>query len=250
MKTKAKDEYLLRDDDNGGWWFYVGSTRAAAVVTADGKPIEMQSSSEKNDRWYFAKGEIRPKLIQVYAEPKRVITEYVLRDGFEPSEKYPAKMDGDEYRRRIKYDYSTETALDPIVAEMYEKGSETMEPPEAEDHPMRLFIELVGAPPGKKVGQWHGRLPYSLNHDKQFLHLFPGYLDGFRAALEERLKTLPTVDKIYSFRSTEFTVYIKYAYEWEKPKKGQKRSYVTDRRASRIMSRINGVFRPVQWPAG
>lgn len=203
------DRYALRDHDdrvdgNGTtWWVYLPTSGRTLYLVADGTDWLLEAAAVRDwwkipDHVIFDPETARFALV---SKPRKVTVSYkrVL-----PVDGYPATMSVEEYTEGWD-DGEGNGRLGMIYEPVQEEQPPSIETVEGG------WIVLDGAPPkpdpwGRK---WVANLPYELREHKEYLHLFPGYLDGFTEWVAAKLDELPGVRSFTS--SGKLVVYLSVA---------------------------------------
>ena len=186
------DRYVLHDD--GTWFYYLTEPRARYAppgieVLADDEPMH----ACELDGWWRATHEATAISV-VRPQPDRT-TGYRLADPDAVSARYPASLTVDEYTERR----NASEAEGEVLYRMYERDTEPM-PPTVEEI-SGPWLRLDGTPPAQDGRTWTAKLPAELSYRPEYLHLFPGYMPGFRDHMSELLKRQPHVQYVFDWKS-------------------------------------------------
>lgn len=185
------------------WYYFLPSTygRDRWVAIAAGHAGEDLASAGRA-RWFA--GTFLAESIQrrTPVAPKTLAWE--LADESAASERFPRMLTVEEWAERQGTDEDSdfpERGLYRAVTEPQPDKVVVLEGPwqHADGEP---------APPDGRT--WVAKLPYELIQHSELLHLFPGSLQGFRAALVARLNTIPGVT---AYDHATFEVYAKVPYD-------------------------------------
>jgi hypothetical protein len=181
------ERYVLHHD--GTWCYFLGETVNAymgAEVLADGQPM---TTCDRRG-WYSADHEA--SVIEIRKRRAPLVTGYLIRDPATVSGKFPQSMTRDEA-----------AGLDSdLLAQLYDRVTEEREPETVLAEGPWLRLEGESAQGDSHAGRtWRAELPYELRHHPEYLHLFPGYLPGFREHMKQVADKLPRVR--YAFDRTQ-----------------------------------------------
>lgn len=169
------DRYVLHHD--GTWFYYLRNV--AGTPHADGQPM----SSCQRDGWYSTDRE--NAVITVVRRGLGTVTCYRLDDPGMASARYPLELSDGEYDQRRNLD--DDERLFEFYSAVREPGEPVIEPVEGP------WLRLDGEPPPHDGHSWVANLPFELTQRPEYLHLFPGYMLGFREHMERVIKELPGV---------------------------------------------------------
>lgn len=181
------DRYALHHD--GTWFYYLPEVARVTWVTgspevaADGEPM---TACEKAG-WYSAAREAAVITVTRPAHP--VTIGHRLADPDTASVRYPLTLTVAEYEQR------REIEDDERIFALYDRVTEPGDP--SVEEISGPWLRLDGAPPPADGRTWHAALPAELTEHPEYLHLFPGYLGGFRARVTKTVERMPRVR--YSF---------------------------------------------------
>lgn len=207
----ARERYALRDLDDRvdgeglTWWLYLPDLGIGVPHIGD-HPLE---KAEVRGWWRVpAYAVFDPLLwdpssrtVEVVRSPGKTLVAWKLNDLRVTG--YPDRLSPEEYVERTDDEEPTWDRLVAVVYEpVYEDLPPTREPVEGP------WLVLDGAPPPQDGHEWHAQLPSALRHAPEYLHLFPGHLDGFRKAVSDALDELPGVNA-YASGPGPVTVYVK-----------------------------------------
>jgi hypothetical protein len=170
--------YALHHD--GTWFYFLGTSPwRDAVPLADGEPM---APCETPGWWSTAREGAE---ITIARPGAGTITGYRLHDPATASERYPLELAAGEYERRRSDD--EDDLLPQLYGAVREPGEPVTEPV------VGPWLRLDGEPPPRDGRAWVASLPFELRRRAEYLHLFPGYMPGFRDAMEQVVKGLPGV---------------------------------------------------------
>lgn len=192
----GETRYVLHDGDD--WFYCLGSSYGVQGYYADGEPMEKTFANE----WWAT--DHKAKVIEREWPAASKVIRWKLMEGVTPTEEYPATLTLEEYSERDGY----EDGLDARMRALYD--AEREEIPSWREVVEGPFTELKGSPPPKDGLTWSAKLPYELRYASEYRHLFPGKLTNFRAAVAERLSSLPGVS---AYDHDTFSVYVKVRYD-------------------------------------
>lgn len=201
--------YMLHDETAGCWWYHLPSTAtysrwddAVRSVRADG----VEWTRGERVGWWAAPDQAGKVTVETVGRPP--VVSYRLRDDYDlngVSVDLPQTLTPDEYAERAG-DYDDRTAVQRIYAEAYEtvRGDA---PIHVDTIDLSDCVRLDGAPRPKLPdgADWVADLPATLREHREYLHLFPGHLDGFRKAVTERINGLPGVK---AYDHSDWTVFV------------------------------------------
>lgn len=175
------ERYVLHHD--GTWFYYLTPPRApfgevnSGEFRADGEPMILT-----RDNWWATDHEA--KVITYHARLRPLTTGYRLKDASAESEMFPAELTSQEYHDRSGED-------DDVMWRLYDPVTQEREPETTEiEGP---WLRLDGEPPPSDGHRWTASLPSVLANHPEYLHLFPGYIIGFREHMKKVLQKLPRV---------------------------------------------------------
>lgn len=199
--------------DGGDAWVYVPVPSSACQLEVGGKLAEPAAKRG----WWRLEPPLRGANLYIVHPPGRRITHYEC--GLGPTVSgYPALLDVDKF----------EACNDPDSASYDRRVHALYEPFYEATPPRRELVEgawmfLEGAPPPDDYYIWHGSLPSELRYAPEYLHLFPGHLEGFREAAQAALGELPGVQAYAAGNEPAISVYAHVQLPplspiaWEKP---------------------------------
>jgi len=111
------------------------------------------------------------------------------------SARYPASLTRAEYDARC----SESESEAELLSGLYERVTKP-QPPTTEEV-TGPWLRLDGTPPAQDGRSWVAKLPHELSYRPEYLHLFPGYMPGFREQMTELLKALPRVKYVFDWKT-------------------------------------------------
>lgn len=172
------DRYALHHD--GTWFYYLGDQYEPVTVAADGEPM---TATERRG-WFASTREAATVTITRPGFP--VVTGYRLTDPDTASIRFPMTLTAAEYSSLRDGDDEG----DPVTG-LYDRVTVPGEPRvEQFGGP---WLRLDGEPPTADGRTWTAKLPFDLAYRSEYLHLFPGYMSGFRDAMCAAVKAMPRV---------------------------------------------------------
>jgi hypothetical protein len=187
------DQYALRHD--GRVWIYLGAVGSDRTPYMDGEP--MQAGAVRGWWWAAAPSHDGPPFPTVEVErPSRQVTVGYHRTLPVDDPRYPETLTVEEYRARTDDD---EGGYDAKVDALYEAVREAE--PSVRERVPGPWLWLDGEPPPDDGLDWKATLPFELRARREYLHLFPGHLDGFRDAVKEALEAIPGA-RVYTASGT------------------------------------------------
>lgn len=177
------ERYALHHE--GTWFYYLSGDALSAEVLADGVPMTGLGNTHRAG-WWAADHEAT---VITLRKPRHPLTlSYRLRDPSTESERFPATLSTQDYQDRSGDD-------DDVFWRLYEPVTQEQEPEvTAVEGP---WLRLDGEPPADDGRSWKANLPYALANRREYLHLFPGYMPGFREHMQEIIKALPHVRHVF-----------------------------------------------------
>lgn len=167
--------YVLHHE--GTWSYYLG--HAGGVPHADGEPM----TAALRSGWWSTRRE--DAVLAVVRQKSGTVTCYRLDDPDLASARYPLEVSEEEYDRRRNLDDDER---------MFELYTAVREPGEAVSEEIAgPWLRLDGEPPPQDGRAWTASLPAELWQRPEYLHLFPGYMTGFRDRMEQVIRSLPGV---------------------------------------------------------
>ena len=212
--TELSQHYALVCDD--GVWYHLPETRKyptiVDVLTGFDEP--MVQSAERPG-WWLASS-VTASAVIVWRESPPIVG-YRLKEGgprlgalgLLQSDVFPEELTPEEFAARLG-EFGRDLEEEVSAAERLYR--ESYEPVRGEPSVERVTvdlsdrIELEGAPPTRPPAgsSWTAKLPWELRTHSEYLHLFPGYLSGFRDAVAKRLGQIPWVS---AYAQSDFTVF-------------------------------------------
>jgi hypothetical protein len=185
---------FLLDGGTAGWFVYVDTFKGGTPTQVEFSPdreADDWTDAEPATRRGWWNAAPRPTRLRLTGEPRRRVESYVLMDGVEPSDLFPATLSGADYRERV-YDDDGEV-LDERTGALYEAVLVDVPAP-VEILSVEDLLVLEGAPEPSDGLTWQARLPFELQHRREYLHLFPGeFGEDFRQAVHDAIEKLPGV---------------------------------------------------------
>lgn len=177
--------WYLIPDDNHGW-----SQATWTGIDADGNEVPTVPNAEQYAKWLWC-----PVVLSAIVRRlpgKTTILDYELNGTVGPTEANPQVISTEEYQRRNKAE-----DFEGITTRIYQARKSERGPDEAERFEVSS-VELVGAPPwvgGNEIQglTWKADLPSALRERTEYMHLFPGHLNGVRNAAKKYLDSLDGV---------------------------------------------------------
>jgi hypothetical protein len=207
---QAGQRYALAAD--GGWWYFLDGTagygrwrdpEGTKVVGPDDEPL----TPGERPGWWFAAGD-RLASATILSAGTRPLLRADRKEGTETllDSVLPATLTPEEWAEKREVGMDDEVSATALLyrsAYVPVHGERTIIRSEVD---LSDCIELVAHPPGAipAGATWHSNLPYELRERNEYLHLFPGYLTGFRDVVAKRLSQLPHVS---SYNQSDFTVF-------------------------------------------
>jgi hypothetical protein len=217
-------EYALRHD--GAWFAYLefqadgfsyatvvdGDAYEARAVFAGelraGEPLgDSRRGYDRRGWWRFPETpDDPPGRIEIKRKPSTRVAGYRVGGEYRHliGEKYPETVDEDWMRG---YRDEDGDVWEPTVRAIYEAVRETVE-----HDPVTLpgpFVRLDGPPPPRDGRTWTAPLPMFLTTRTEYLHLFPGYLSGFRDAVKRHLEALDDLSINFYTHGASPSIYVK-----------------------------------------
>lgn len=196
MSEKTVSAYLLNDGDD--WFIHITGYYSDSTLHVDGEPAKIAPASEGSnyDRWWMV--DHKPKRMEMVGKPTKRTVAYRLPEGT-VIEGFEREMTAAEWRARFwdsdEYEYSD------ARGKLYEQIEEDV-PPKVDPLDVPVLV-LEGQPDPLKGWGWTATLPSALRYRTEYLHLFPGFLSGFREAAKKRLEALPDLAiNFYTHNST------------------------------------------------
>jgi len=193
----ATDQILCLQHE-GIWFYFLPTGYSPATWTAvAGDRSEVLEQMGK-PRWF--KGTLLAERLVKRSPSNGVVIGFQLDDSSAASERFPMVLTMEEWKSRTDRDDAPEASLYSSIVESQPDHEAVFEGP-------WLMYDGEPAPVG---GNWSAKLPYDLIHHSELLHLFPGTMSGFRAALKERLNKIPGIT---AYDQEEFSIYAKVEYD-------------------------------------
>lgn len=175
MNGEAKT-YALADPEDGFWVY--AQCYGDTVLHVNGRPAKARETMFAQRDWWWSPDE--PKTLHLVGPPTREVVAYALPEGVTTPLGSPITPD----QRQELFNDDGEP-LEPW-ARLYESVSEPREP-KVTDLPVPMML-LPGAPaPLDDKRVWVAQLPFEIREHREYLHLFPGHMPGFKKALLEYL---------------------------------------------------------------
>ena len=125
------------------------------------------------------------------------------------SAKYPLELSDEDYDQRRNLDDDERVfALYSAVREPGKPAATEIEGP---------WLRLDGEPPPRDGRSWVASLPSELFQRREYLHLFPGYMPGFRDAMQQVIKSLPGVRFCLDSRTSGGSLEVTIEVPFDKP---------------------------------
>jgi len=195
--------YMVAHPDGNGWYYLVPDNYGYHSWLADDTAM---TSHPGNGRWKLSTHRADRAVVGVKSGTVNVLS-YALKDPATLSERFPAELSPADW------DALSESERE-IRWPLYGRVTEDI-PGERIEHPAEKVIDLGTGEPVPTDGlSWHAELPYELAHHGEVRHLFPGFLDGFRAALCARLRSLGY--DAYDHSTFSVSTRVKYSPKREK----------------------------------
>lgn len=171
--------YAVAHPDGQSWYYLVPDSYSFSAWLADDTAMTHHGS---NGRWRVSTHRAERAVVGVKHGGIKVLG-YTLRDPETLSARFPAELTAEEWDARSEMERD-------VMHPLYDHRTEDI-PGEHVEFPADAVVDLGSGGPAPADGlAWHAELPYELAHHHEVRHLFPGYLDGFRAALCARLRQL------------------------------------------------------------
>lgn len=169
----------------GTWFYYLGGDALGCEALADGTPMTSLGQDHRAG-WWAADHEAAAITLR---KPRRPLTlSYRLRDRSALSQRYPAELSLEDWELRTSGEDGADRAA---LYHLYESVTEDQDPEVTEAK--GPWLRLDGEPPPDDGHSWTATLPSALGNRREYLHLFPGYMPGFRGHMTEAIKALPLV---------------------------------------------------------
>jgi len=179
----VNERYVLHHD--GMWFYYLGAAGLGAQVLADGAAMT-ELGRDHRAGWWAADHEAATVTISTPRHPLTI--GYRLKDASTASERFPAELAVEDYEARRPQDGD-------VIFHLYERITQEQEPIITGDP--GPWLRLEGQPRPDDGRSWMASLPYQLHNRGEYLHLFPGYMPGFRDHMQQVLKTQPRVRYVF-----------------------------------------------------
>lgn len=198
-----EQRYALRDYDDRvdgrglNWWVFLKGI-GSRTASVGGVPLEPAAVSG----WYHAPHDFDPdsSVVEVERPSRWKTVGYHLAISGASLDGYERDLDTEEYEELCEDDARASALYEPTREE---------EPAEIEEV-RGPWLVIDGSPPPQTERQWRASLPWELRYQPEYLHLFPGHLDGFRAAAKEALEAVDGVSA-YISSGGPISVYVKLA---------------------------------------
>lgn len=193
--------YVLRDPEDGRLWYYLGRapygvTRVYGVVDDLDHPDDAELELVEGARtgWYRSEIELDEARWVVATSPD--ILHWRLRDDV--SEQTRAILDETLDHETFRETVSVDPEEDDDTARLWRAAYVAVkgEPGEREeivDLADATVLDGAPAPSLPDGAEWVARLPYELRTHREYLHLFPGRLEGITAAVVAALDAIPGI---------------------------------------------------------
>lgn len=173
----------------GAWFYWLPEVRhwggKAFRWAATAGPVQEDLRPHGRRGWWTGTFEAIT-LTAIQPQMDRVIG-YRLKDPAAVSELFPWELSPERW---------TEVGDREVYHSLYEAITEPVEDViTVHEGP---WLRADGPPPPEDGRTWTAQLPYDLAQHRELLHLFPGHLNGFRAAVAERLKEIPGVTNVFT----------------------------------------------------
>lgn len=196
------DHYVLRDPDTGWLWYHLGrapfgATSVYGIPTSGWETVADSVELTEGARagWYSTGIEISEARWVIQTRPE--ILYWRLRDGLPPETRaaLAEEITPDRYSEVVHEDDPDD---DGSLARLWRAAYVAVhgEPGQREEIvDLTDATVLDGSPsPGLPEGAtWVARLPYELGNHREYLHLFPGRLEGLRDAVVDALDAIPGI---------------------------------------------------------
>lgn len=198
--------FALHDRERDRWWYYVDGYLGSDItrvygVPADGNyrngievPDEVDLVEGERRGWYSSPIELDE--IRIVRRTSAPIVEYRLRDSI--SDQARAVLDETVDPETFREIVPTDPDEDDDEARLYRASYVVVrgDPGQSEE-----IVDLEGAtlldgtprPPLPDGAKWVARLPYELGEHREYLHLFPGRLEGITDAVVAALNEIPGI---------------------------------------------------------
>jgi hypothetical protein len=185
-------KHFLLDGGDAGWFVYIDteSYSPAAVEFSAHMGSDDWMIAEQATRRGWWNAPVRPVRVRLRGKPGRRVESYALIEAVYPSREYPATLSVEDYRERV---YNDDALMDERAQAFYEAVYVDVPPTEAILTIGDLLV-LEGAPEPSDGLTWTARLPFGLQHHREYLHLFPGeFREDFRQIVHDAIEKLPDV---------------------------------------------------------
>ncbi|GAA4209535.1 hypothetical protein GCM10022252_76200 [Streptosporangium oxazolinicum] len=190
--TAINDRYVLVQGDTHMYYLpETGTSRHARSKRKVYAPGDIPMTELNKPGWWASTGPAPEITIHIPQWDRT--TSYTLRDPATASEKFPPTLTPEEFETAAAGSLDTETIHYNLYKPVTEPVADVITTISTTGWP--VLTDAVPDVFGERP--WHASLPSVLTQRPEYLHLFPGYLDGLRDHLKNVIKALPGVQYCY-----------------------------------------------------